>query len=463
MASRKKTPNEAEIVPDEVIVDAKPVNKGPARKVVETKTITYEQPVDEIEETEPEPDYDYDEAPKQRKKKTEKELRNALRERLGKSGVLPTSQLRIHVFKFENENDPTSGVTAEKSFCCKFFCNEDGVTNGQHLDIAQKYGPGRYLFMVYMNNAIVTSFEERVSAPSFGQVVQNGQPVTMPDPQNPGQVIVQMPANQVQADPFADFDKTLKMFERMEKMRQSLGLAPQSTEQPKPELSPEMQLASVLLTDSDMKKKAIKNLFNGDAGEKDILTTIIENAEPIGQAVQGIIGSIFANLQNIRGSNGQAQMAQTATQNHQSQIPGNEPDNRREDLSGDHPQGIALTEAYQDVSQNGQPQMPGQAIRPEDELLAGILDHCKRKQSPRLAADRAMKYAEWIESVAPQQSIFVIIEQFTDNPIEDSLLFLETINDEAKEIIAMPHAKQWATQLQAELKKAYEPGGENGA
>lgn len=460
MASRKKTPNETEIVPDGITVEAKPVNKPPARKVVETKTVTYEQPVDETEEgeIEVEEDFDFEEKPKKPKKKTEKELRNALRERLGKSGVLPTSQLRIHVFKFENENDPTSGVTAEKSFCSKFFCNEDGITNGQHLDIAQRYGPGRYLFMVYMNNAIVTSFEERVSAPSFGQV-QNGQSVAMPDPQNPGQVIVQMPAQQqVQADPFGDFDKTLKMFERMERMRQSLGIAPQPIEQPKPELSPEMQLASVLLTDSDMKKKAIKNLFNGDVGEKDILTTIIENAEPIGQAVQGIIGSIFANLQNIRRSNGQTQMAQTAHANHGESYSSNWP---IQDSDTNSP--VQAIQESQGQASDNSAQISlerNQAIRPEDELLTGILDHCKRKMPPKLAADRAMKYAEQVEQYAPHQSILVIIEQFVDNPIDESLAFMELLSDEAKEIIAMPHAKQWATQLQSELKKAYEPGGE---
>jgi len=74
-----------------------------------------------------------------------------------------------------------------------------------------------------------------------------------------------------------------------------------------------------------------------------------------------------------------------------------------------------------------------------------------------------MKYAEYIENIAPHQSVFTIIEAFTDNPVAESLALLAMANDEAAEVVAMPHAEAWATQLQAELKKAYEPGGENAA
>lgn len=470
MASRKPKTNEAEIVPDEVIVEAKPVNKGPARKVVETKTVTYEQPIDEAKEIKTEDDFDFDDMPKKPKKKTEKELRNALRERLGKSGVLPTSQLRIHVFKFENENDPTSGVQAEKSFCCKFFCNEDGITNGQHLDIAQKYGPGRYFFMVYMNNAIVTSFEERVSAPSFGQVIQNGQPVAVPDPQNPGHVIVQMPAQQqVQADPFADFDKTLKMFERMEKMRASLGLTsqPAHVENPQSQLTPEQSLAATLLLDPEVKKKAVRSLLGSSGGDDDVSWATVARdlltSEHGPQVVREFVGGLFNGFRGMfaqnGGNNGQAQMAQ-ASHVHQNapmeRVGQNEPIHHAQE-------GQEALQGIQQISGVGLESTDGrqaqQAIRPEDELLARILEHCKNRSLPKTAADQAMKYADLVEQQAPHLSIYTILEYFADSPIEDSLTFLETRSDEAKEILAMPHAKAWATQLQAELKKAYEPGG----
>ena len=472
MASRKPKTNEAEIVPDEVIVEAKPVNKGPARKVVETKTVTYEQPIDEAEEIETEDDFDFDDKPKKPKKKTEKELRNALRERLGKSGVLPTSQLRIHVFKFENENDPTSGVQAEKSFCCKFFCNEDGITNGQHLDIAQKYGPGRYFFMVYMNNTIVTSFEERVSAPSFGQVIQNGQPVAMPDPQNPGQVIVQMPAGQP-PPPQKTFKQELKEMAETFELMQKLNGNQQQQQNPQ-QLSPELQMAGFMLQDADLKKKAIKSLFGAGGGEpeKDILATVIENVEPIGKAIQGIIQQIFVNIQEVRG-NGTAQMAQAALQNQNLPMENGQQNRHLSSFQ----MGQEGADSFQQGEGGGlgtieQYQMP-QSVRPEDELFSRVLGFCKRRTPPDIAAGEIAALANTVEenpaAMVPGyglirqypigSSIWPFIEMFCETPTDQALAYVASTSDAAGEIVNMPHAEAWATQLQAELKKAYEPGG----
>ena len=214
----RKKPPEAELATEET-------PPKPSRKVVESRVVTYDAPPDA--ESEPEIDIDYE--PRERKKKTLKEETSKLRERWAKKGIAPTGNLRITIFKFTNEDDPMSGAQADKAYCTKFQTTEDAIDNGVHLEAAAKFGPGRYWLMIYYANRIVDQWEFRVAASPFGQVAQNGQAQTFTDPQNPG-VIVQMPAGQV-ADPFADFDKTLKIMERMEAMRQKLGLTPVVTPQ----------------------------------------------------------------------------------------------------------------------------------------------------------------------------------------------------------------------------------------
>lgn len=238
-----------------------------------------------------------------------------------------------------------------------------------------------------------------IAAGQMGHVQSGQQVVSMPDPQNPGQVIVQMPAGQPlppQIDPLKQMRESFKM---MKEMREAMGMIePQSQQQNPQQLSPELQMAGFMLQDADLKKKAIKSLFGAGGGEpeKDILTTVIENVEPIGKAIQGIIQQIFVNIQEVRG-NGATQIQQTPLpQDGNAQIPaGGWNDDQSSAYSIERiPQhqsnGSALNS--QQIQQGHEAQ--AHAVRPEDELLAGILDHCKRKMPPKLAADRAMKYAE---------------------------------------------------------------------
>lgn len=470
MARRKPIKPDAELVENDDGQDARPVGK----QVVEAKhTITYNKPI--VVDAEPEEEsgdddsdddvFEFEEKPK-RKKKTERELRNALRDRLAQKGVTPTSQLRVHIFRFEHDNDVISGVQAEKSFCTKIFTSEDGIINGQHLDMAQKFGPGRYLFMVYMNNAIVTSFEERISAPSGMAGAINPQPVTVPDPSNPGQVIVQMPAQQ-QAnpiDPFAEFDKTLKMVERFQKVFGGIT-HPQVEAQPQqPQLTPEQQLAATLLLDPDVKKKAVKSLLgsNGDSGETNTLELVLTHAESIGRAIEGIINGLFTNVQGLRVNNGTAQMAQTTFQNQNLPME-NGQQNR-------HLSGIQMeqegAEGFQQgngggLESTGQHQMPP-SVSPEDQLLMLVLDQCKRRLPAKIAAMRVLALADAIEQQAPWLSLYPVIEMFIQIEPDAAIAFIEGYSEQAKEIASLPHAKEWTGQLQAELKASYDNGGEDG-
>lgn len=456
MASRKKIPD-PEIVPDEIEIDAKQVRQ-PTRKVVETKTITYDAPAEEAEAPEEDEDFDFEEKPK-RSKPTLKQEKQKLRDRWAKRGIAPTGNLRISLWKFTNEDDPMSGNQADKAFCSKFVTTESAIDDGIHLDAASKFGPGRYWIMIYLNNQIVDQWEFRIAAGQQMGQMQNGQQmVSMPDPQNPN-VIVQMPANQPQqqSDPFADLDKSLKFIERMERMRQALGISPAPVQNPVPPQSPEISVAELLMKDPHHAKKIVGNLIGGE-GEKDLMALAFEH----GPALIESLGSAIRNiLSDFRGSNGTPQMAQTAFQdrresnNQTVNQGGNNYQQHLSEAGQEGEQGLQASEHGSEMQSNG----TQQSIRPEDELLAGILDHCKRKMPPKLAADRAMKYAEYVEQVAPHQSIFTILESFVDSPVADSLALLAMTSEEAAEIIKLPHAESWATQLQAELKKAYEPGG----
>lgn len=458
MASRKKTPD-LETVPDEVEIEAKQV-KPPTRKVVETKTVTYDAPANEEETPKDDPEFDFEDTRK-RSKPTLKQEKQKLRDRWAKRGIAPTGNLRISLWKFTNEDDPMSGAQADKAFCSKFVTTESAIDDGIHLDAASKFGPGRYWIMIYLNNQIVDQWEFRIAAGQQMGHVQNGQQVvSMPDPQNPGQVIVQMPANQplpAAIDPMKQFRESLKM---MKELREAMGIVEQPSQNPAPAQSPETSVAEFLMKDPAYAKKIVGNLVGGES-EKDLMALAFEHGPALIQSLGDVVRNIISDFKG--GGNGTAQMAQTTLQNGAVQVPFHQSDQDTQPANPFTQENNQMLEGNQSGEMAGLASTQPAQVRPEDELLAGILDHCKRRMPPKLAADRAMKYAEWVESVAPQQSIFVIIEQFVDGPIEDSLLFLEAISDEAKEIIAMPHAKQWATQLQAELKKAYEPGGENGA
>lgn len=463
MARRKPTKPNAELVENDDGQDAKPIGK----QVVEAKhTITYNKPI--VVDAEPDEEsgddgsdddvFEFEEKPK-RKKKTERELRSALRDRLAQKGVTPTSQLRIHIFKFENDNDVISGVQAEKAFCTKIFTTEDGITNGQHLDAAQRFGSGRYLFMVYMNNAIVTSFEGRISAPSGMAGASNPHPVAVPDPANPGQVIVQMPAQQ-QAnpiDPFAEFDKTLKMFERFQKAFGGITRPQVEVHPQQPQLTPEQQLAATLLLDPDVKKKAVKSLLgsNGDSGETNTLELVLTHSESIGRAIEGIINGIFTNVQNLRGSNGAAQMAQSPRQR----------SGRPENQWQDHGQAGQIQEIQ---ATNGQALeshsqgIPEGSASPEDQLLMLVLDQCKRRLPAKIAAQRVLALADAIEQQAPWLSLYPVIEMFIGIEPDAAIAFIEQYSEQSKEIASLPHAKEWTGQLQAELKASYDNGGDDG-
>lgn len=469
--AKKKIPD-PEIVPDEVEIEAKPV-KQPTRKVVETKTVTYDAPAVEVPEEDEGEDFDFEEKPK-RNKPTLKQEKQKLRDRWAKRGIAPTGNLRISLWKFTNEDDPMSGNQADKAFCSKFVTTESAIDDGIHLDAASKFGPGRYWIMIYLNNQIVDQWEFRIAANQQMGQIHGQQMVSMPDPQNPN-VIVQMPANQPlppQIDPMKQFRESLKM---MKELREAMGMVEQPAQpaQQNPNLSPDEQMAIFAMKQPDLAKKAIKNLIgsSGDSGDGDMLKTVLEYAPPVIEALTAGIKSILSDFRG--GNNGQAQMTQAALPHQDLPM-----ENGQQDR---HLSGIQMGQEGAESFQQGdggryesteQYQMP-QSVRPEDELFSRVLDFCKRRTPADIAAGEIAAFANTVEenpaAMVPGyglvrqypigSSIWPFIEMFCETPIDQALAFVGASSESGAEIIKLPHAEAWATQLQAELKKAYEPGG----
>jgi len=237
----------------------------------------------------------------------------------------------------------------------------------------------------------------------------------------------------------------------------------QQQQNPAQQLTPELQMAGFMLQDADLKKKAIKSLFgsNGSEGEKDIPTLLIENAEPIGKMLEGILDKIADRFFGAN-QNGQAQMATQGIQTHPVQMERQSPRldatiQSNETGAASDWQGNSNGLQTNQFTEN-QTQQP--TIAPEDALLAFVFDQCKRRIPPKIVARRILDQADYINQNAPIQSIDEFLIMFVEMPIEGALAFVDAYSEAGKEIVALEHTKTWCEGLQAELKPAFENGGQ---
>ncbi len=475
MASRKKQP-EQELLPPED--DGLRIETKPTKKVVVSRVETFDAPA-EVTLKENDDEFEYEGESRKRNKPTPKEQASKLRDRWASKGIAPTGNLQISIFKFINEDDPMSGAQAEKAYCMKFRTTEEAIDSGVHLEAAGKFGPGRYWLMIYLNNRIVDQWEFRVAGSQFGQVAQNGQTVLMSDPQNPG-VTIQMPANQMQADPFADFDKTLKYMERMEKMRQTLGLTP--NQQQTPQKSENEMLLSALANNPKLVENAVDGIFKfgrRGGGDDDVswagVVKELITSEQGPAVVREFVGGIFNGFKGMfeGNQNEQRQMASQNVQTHPVQM---ERQFMRPNtaIQGDEAGASADWQGNGNGLQANQfSENQTQQAAPEDELFSRVLNFCKRKTPPDKAAEKITIFANAVEAnpagMSPDgrlvrefpvgSSIWPDIETFVNTPADAVLLYVASLEG-GKEITELEWAKAWCEQLQAELKPAVEQGGE---
>src|SRR5215475_6022197 len=181
--TRRRAPAEVEILPAE---DPPPL---PGRKtLVEAEhTIKYSAPVpvtvDQTGEDMLIDGVEYEEQERaRRRKKTSKDERDELKREMDKLGVASVSRLKLSIDKYRHSESDDSGTMAEKDYCTKYPVTKDHILNEDYLDVARKYGPGRFWFTLRMDNQIVRQWERKINNALTAPIIQSVNPA---DPNAP--------------------------------------------------------------------------------------------------------------------------------------------------------------------------------------------------------------------------------------------------------------------------------------
>lgn len=219
---------------------------------------------------------------------------SAFVQQLRASGIVPPTGYALKIEKFPPES-LESGPSAYKLPCGRFVYSERELLEKAHLPKIKSFGPGRYWLTLRgpKAGAIVANWEMVIDEES---IEKNISPLATqqqePNPQFLRQV--QQPAAN---DSFDEMEKALKLLERVEKLRR-YDVQPQPIAAP---ISDELAMASFLMKQPTTAKTIAKNLLGSDSGnDGSTLSMILNNAEPIGKAIEGIVSLVFANLANLK-------------------------------------------------------------------------------------------------------------------------------------------------------------------
>lgn len=467
----RKKAAEIEILPPED--DQQPRGR---KKLVEAEhTIKYSAPVPVTVETDPEEDDQvFEDDPidveKKRKRKTAKTERDELRKKLMNHGVTAASTLKLIIERYVHSDGPDSGTTAEKSHCTKYGCDEAHVLNQDYMDVAAKWGAGRYWFTLYKDGTIVSQWEKRLEPSRQTPIIQRVNPN---DPNSP-QVIVQMPegmgAQQPVSviDPIKQMRETAKMYRELKEAFEPNGV--QHSQQPKDE---DEVIANAIIKHpaviETVVESIVKRVGGKSGGDSDApwFADIIKDSITTGQlapTVQGVVKALFPNglfggLFPGGQNNGQAQMAQT--QFSQSQPPGAETNNHpqagQETLAGNQSslQPATITDGQSD-SANTQ---TTQQITPEQHALSRLIQNCQRNVPVQVAYQQLVSYADAIEEQAPDYSIYGYIDLLGSMTTDQVLEFVKAL-PRGETVIALPHCREWCEGLQKLIQESQEGGEE---
>ena len=429
---RKKVEKESEF---ELMEADEPM---PQTKQVEAEhTIKYKQPFsiptlpDEDEDDDLSIDYDEEERPKPKKIKLS--IREKLKAKLQGSAIGETDQvaLRIDRLPYYDANGQT-GLQADREFCSIIKCQIEFITNDEYLaETSKRHGAGMYWFTIRHYKSIMASWSHRVGgAPQVANVqAENGS--------NPQIVYQQIPGS----PPAIPITKSLKeladVIEVVDRIRGNRNDPAPAVEHPQvAPLSPDVQLASLLMADSDLKKKAIVNLLGTKDKETDYIALAIEHGptiiDAIGKAIQAVVREVKLPL------NGQS----IAPQQPQNQSP--------ERISS--PQ---LSEMPQAASINAGSELAERVVTdPRDELFRIALEGCTRNDPPQVTAGQITAWAEYVEENYPTHSVWGWVDVFTGQTTEEVIALLQTgaLGEAGQQIATIPHAPKWIGELQKLLK-----------
>lgn len=398
-----------------------------------------------------------------RRRKTAKDERDDFRRELDKLGVASVSRLKLSIDKYRHSDSDDSGTLAEKDYCLKYPVTKEHILNDDFMDVARKYGPGRYWFTLRMDNKIVRQWERQVNqAVTTTPVIQHVNPV---DPTSP-QVIIQSDGQQAVMPTIKDIMKGQKEalrehLEMTKLMREAYGFAPEQSQQPKSE---EEVLTSAILKQPEVIENVVGSVLKrfGGKGSDDgdpwanVAMEVVKSGQAP-QIVRELINGLFNGFGSFfpgRQDNGQSSPTQTQTPD-ATTTPAIAP-TQNHALSD-----ASVNERVSDVrpertSGTGD---GASAPSPAEQALAVVIYNCAHKIPPKITADQILKYADALNDQAPIYSIDGYLDLFAKMTAEQAIEFVKS-QPNGEEVAKLDHALAWTTELQKIIREANQEGEE---
>lgn len=463
-------------------VKAELVTKDPPQKqktVNARHKIEYEAPVFVPDDGAEDPELtieeqdDPQEMERRQRRKTAKDERDELRRDMEKIGVAPANRLKLTIEKYKHSDSLDSGVSADKDYCTKYGITRENILNDDFLEVARRYGAGRYWFTLRLDNKIVRQWEREITLPGSGATMIQQNPN---DPTSP-QVIVNVPENGapgIPLDPFKEAERALSL---VKKYNEAFGAF-----QPQGSASngrtDEEILAGAILKTPDMVENVVGGLVkrfgrNGNPDDDPSPWAVAMRAIETGQAAQivnSLVNGFFNGLrgmipQNGGQQHGQAQMGTPPFQNQGAPIQNQnvQPPANLHEIQNPQTQ----PQSAPDMGEAGAPASPDQQqqMSPENQALSLIITQCQRKAPPRLVFSQLMdmegRYTTLLDQHAMQTGqilpnpITANLGLFAYTPIESVMNFVRSLPGGAS-VVDLPHAKEWTEQLQQLIKQDIE-------
>jgi len=456
----KKTAAQAELLPPEETDQPK------VREIKHTTQWIEAVPVGEA------PDADTDEGlefveveERQRRKKTTKDERDELRREMDKLGVASVSRLKLSIDKYRHSDSDDSGTLAEKDYCTKYPVTKAHILDDEYMDVARRYGAGRYWFTLRMDNKIVRQWERTVNQAVMptGSVIQHANPN---DPTSP-QVIVNIPEGAQQpvgvVDPWKQMRELAKTYKELKQT-----FEPEGAQAPTPQRSEEEVLTTAILKQPEVIENVVGSVmkrFGAKGGDSDPWAEVAMEAVKNGQAAQivrEVVNGIFNGFQSFipgRQQNGQTQVSAPPLQNQ----------------GGSGPNGVSSPQGFpqgqESLPQSVSPGLPASNMggteththtptpTPEGQALNDILNYvvseCAKQTEVRLVAGGIEQYIDTAVSPFYQGSIWAKLDNIALMPTEAVIEFVKGFPG-GEQIAALPHAKEWTAELQRLIKESQE-------
>lgn len=387
-----------------------------------------------------------------RAEKKKKSLRQKIKERLQKGRNGAGEQLVMRVDRMTSfESDGELGVMADKVICFRMPVTLEYMEREDFIPEIMRRVPkgGDFTITTRDRIGVLDIIDIHIDKQ------QPAQPVTVTDPatgqstiiyqQAPNGSTAQQPIGVV--DPMKQFRDSLKMVKEMkEAFGSEVVTATATTQPPQPPGTIEERVGRILesqaVTEAIIKK--VLGGGEGKSGKRDLMELVFEHAPSIIRELKEAAREIMADVRGNRNE-------QTQNQNQEQ--------GRIAEGGNVHGAGVDIDNAPGRNTGEGNHESQTQAQIPiEEQIVIGLLEQCKRKVPPKVAYKRLTEIADRINYDAPNQSIDGYFDLFAEATPEMVMMWLENTVPGGKEVLAMPHSKQWIVDLQAEVKKGMEEG-----